>query len=124
MSNLLIVAIVAMLLALSMYTIGVWGEKIVGRLKPWHLIFFWVGFVFDTAGTTVMSDIAGSFQFNVHGVTGLLAIVLMAFHAIWATVVLLRRQETAIKQFHRFSLAVWVFWLLPFVGGMIMAMSR
>lgn len=27
-------------LALVFYTIGVWSERIAGRLKGWHLIFF------------------------------------------------------------------------------------
>lgn len=123
MSSLLVVAIVCMIAALGLYSVGVWGEKLVGTLKPWQLAFFWGGFAFDTIGTTVMSSIAGDFQFNLHGITGLLAIVLMAVHAVWATVVLVRQQDAAKRNFHRFSLAVWSLWLVPFVGGMLMAMT-
>ena len=43
--SLLPIAILSMVSALTFYTIGVWGEKIVGRLKSWHLIFFWHRFV-------------------------------------------------------------------------------
>lgn len=30
--------------ALVFYSIGVWSERIQGRLKTWHLAFFYTGF--------------------------------------------------------------------------------
>ena len=39
----LLFAIVCMILALTCYSIGVWGEKLSGKLKRWHLVFFWIG---------------------------------------------------------------------------------
>jgi uncharacterized repeat protein (TIGR03987 family) len=124
MFNLLPFAITFITSALVFYSIGVWGEKIVGRLKAWQLIFFWLGFVCDTTGTTLMTRIAGSFEFNIHGITGLAAIVLMIIHAVWATITLIRKNEDGIKNFHRFSLTVWFIWLIPFLSGLILAMSR
>lgn len=121
MSPLLPIAIVFISGALVFYSIGVWGEKIVGRLLPWQLIFFWLGFVCDTTGTTLMSKIAGSFEFNLHGITGLAAIILMIIHAVWATITLLRKNESAIKSFHRFSLVVWFIWLIPYLSGLVLA---
>ncbi len=124
MSTSLIFAIITISLALVFYTIGVWSEKLAGRLKPWHLALFWVGLVFDTTGTTIMSGMAGRFTFDVHGITGALAIVLMLGHAVWATLVLLRKQEQAIRDFHKFSVVVWLIWLVPFFSGMLGAMAR
>ena len=109
-------------LALIFYTIGVWAERFAGRLKPWHLIFFWGGLVFDTAGTTIMLDMAGGLAFDIHGVTGVLAIVLMIIHAVWATIVLLRKNEQAILTFHRFSVVVWLIWLVPYFTGLFISM--
>jgi uncharacterized repeat protein (TIGR03987 family) len=43
----------------------------------------------------------------------------MLIHAIWATLVLIRRDETAILKFHRFSLFVWFVWLVPYLSPMI-----
>ena len=52
-------------LALVFYSLGVWAERIVRYLKPWHVIAFWTGFGFDVAGTLAMSAFvfAGSAQF-------------------------------------------------------------
>jgi uncharacterized repeat protein (TIGR03987 family) len=118
----LTIAVVTIISALVCYTIGVWSEKFAGRLKNWHMIFFWIGFVFDTTGTTMMGQIAGKFDLDVHGITGALAIFLMASHAIWATAVLMLKREQAIQNFHKFSLSVWVLWLVPFITGMAGAM--
>lgn len=118
-------AIISMILALTFYSIGVWSEKWQGTLKRWHLYVFWIGLVFDTTGTTVMSKIAeGGFQLNFHGVTGLLAIILMLFHAIWATIVLIKNDENMKTKFHKFSIIVWLIWLIPFVSGAIFAMAK
>lgn len=109
-------------MALVCYSIGVWGEKFTGILKGWHLVFFWIGFVFDTSGTTLMSFMAKSFTFNIHGITGVIAILLMAFHAVWATVVLIGKNEEKLKAFHKFSIFVWFVWLVPFFTGMFLNM--
>jgi uncharacterized repeat protein (TIGR03987 family) len=122
MTSQLIVAIVTIVFALVFYSVGVWSERFAGRLKKWHLVMFWIGLVFDTTGTTLMGNIAGKIDFDVHGITGVLAIILMLSHAIWATIVLVMKKEEAILNFHKFSLFVWLVWLVPFVTGMLGAM--
>ena len=108
MSKLLIFAILFITSALIFYTIGVFAEKKKGTLLPWHVVIFWCGFVCDTAGTTIMSKIAGTgFEMNIHGVTGLIALLLMAFHAIWATVILIKNNQHSRQVFHKFSIVVW-----------------
>jgi len=110
-------------LALVFYTVGVWSERLAGRLKAWHLIFFWGGLVFDTVGTGMMMEMAGGLTFDIHGVTGVLAILLMLVHAAWASMVLIRKNESAIANFHRFSVLVWVIWLVPYFTGFFVSMG-
>ena len=56
-------------------------------------------------------------------ISGLVAILLMLVHATWATVVLLRRDEAWIVKFHRFSLFVWLVWLVPYFSPMVLGMT-
>lgn len=113
----LIYAITFISLALLFYTIGVWSEKLQGILKKWHLIIFWIGLVFDFLGTTIMGIIANKgFEFNLHGLSGLLAILLMLFHAGWATYVIVKNDENMKVKFHKFSIIVWIIWLVPFLA--------
>ena len=125
MSPLLMKAVIAVTLALIFYTIGVWSEHRAKVLKPVHLAFFWLGLCMDTAGTMMMSKLADEATgglTGVHGITGLIAIILMMIHAVWATAVLVRKDEKAAHTFHKFSIVVWIIWLVPFVIGMIMGM--
>ena len=109
--------------ALVFYSIGVWSERIAGQLKPWHLAFFWLGLVFDTWGTGMMLDMAGGLTFDIHGITGVIAILLMLIHAVWATIVLVRKDEKMINNFHKFSVVVWFIWLIPYFSPMFFALA-
>ncbi len=118
-------AVLFITLALIFYTLGVFGEKLQKILKPWHLIAFWTGFVCDTTGTSLMSRLAvGQSAVNFHSVTGIAAILLMLIHAVWATVVLIRNNKDMMAGFHKFSLFVWLIWLIPYFSGMFAHMIR
>jgi len=125
MSTLLIISTILITCALAFYTLGVWAERIARYLKPWHVAAFWTGFVFDVSGTWTMHKMAAG-RFNIlepHTFTGQLAIWLMLIHAIWATVVIYRGSEKAHRRFHRYSLIVWLIWLVPYFGGMYIGMK-
>lgn len=109
--------------ALVFYSVGVWGERIVGRLRWWNFVFFVLGLACDTVGTGMMFDFVGGMTFDVHGISGLIAILLMLVHAVWAGVVLLRKDEAALTNFHRFSVFVWAVWLVPYFSPMFFAIA-
>ena len=114
----------AITLALAFYSVAVWWERASRKLQGRHLLLFWLGLVCDTTGTTLMSRLAGtSFQLNLHGITGILAIALMLFHAVWATVVHAGRSEKPKLTFHRLSVVVWAVWLVPYLSGLVVGMG-
>ena len=121
-----ILSSVLITLALVFYSLGIWAERIARRLKPWHVVTFWIGFSFDVAGTLAMHKIAeGAFNFwDPHTLTGQIALWLMLGHAIWATVVIRNSMESMLNRFHKISIFVWLIWLIPFFGGMYMAMAH
>jgi uncharacterized repeat protein (TIGR03987 family) len=113
-------------LALVFYSLGVWAEKIAHYLKPWHVIAFWTGFLFDMLGTWMMHKMADG-PFNIlepHTFTGQIALWLMLIHASWATYVIVKKQESQKKKFHRYSIIVWLIWLVPYFGGMYIGMMK
>lgn len=119
-----------MLTAFASYTIAVWGEQYQKELKPVYVVLFCLGVACDTMGTTMMavfqmdgstSMSADIFQMLFHVFTGLGALLLMMIHAIWALMVLLKKDQESEEKFHRFSRWVWFFWLIPFLSGEIFA---
>lgn len=113
-------------LALVFYSIGVWAERIARYLKPWHVTSFWIGFAFDLSGTWAMHTMAaGRFDLrDPHTLSGQIALWLMLAHAIWATRVSRRGTEDARIGFHRYSLIVWLIWLVPYFSGAYLGMTR
>lgn len=104
----------AITFALVFYTIGVFAERRAGTLKLSHIVFFYLGLACDTAGTAVMSVIAqGNSASPALAITGALAIVLMVIHALWASVVFVKKNRERLERFHRFSVGVWLAWLSP-----------
>jgi uncharacterized repeat protein (TIGR03987 family) len=85
----------------------VWSERIAGRLKPWHLVCFFLGIVCDNWWTGLMFKMVGGLKYDSDGLSRLLAILLTFVHAVWATIVLVQKNERMISNFHKFSLLVW-----------------
>lgn len=112
-------------MALVFYSLGVWAERLVRYLRPWHVVAFWTGFLFDISGTWAMHRLAERpFDLRVpHTLTGQIALWLMLAHAVWATRVAQSGSEEARRGFHRYSLLVWLIWLVPYFGGMYLGMK-
>ena len=122
----ILISFLLITLALLFYSIGVWAERWALYLKPWHVIAFWLGFSFDITGTYAMHLISDG-DFNIlelHTLTGQIALWLMLIHAVWATRVVRKNNEKLRKNFHRYSLFVWLVWLIPYIGGMYLGMSN
>lgn len=107
--------------AFVLYTTGVFAERAVRDLRPWHLVLFWGGLACDSLGTQTMSQLtaAGQQPTLIHAVTGGAALLLMLGHTVWATWTAARGSKEARAGFHRYSVAVWAIWLIPYFGGMI-----
>jgi len=126
MPSLVITSTILITLALIFYSLGVWSERIARYLKPWHVVAFWLGFTFDVSGTYAMHLLAtGPFDITEpHTLTGQIALWLMLIHAIWATRVVMKNNKKLRLSFHKFSLIVWLIWLVPYFGGMFLGMSN
>lgn len=129
----LVFAIAFISAALVFYTIGVWAEHLKKSLTWTHVSFFALGLACDITGTEFMRRIAvsGGADFSgstagvlttIMAITGAIALLLMAVHLVWALIVMLRGTESARATFHRFSLVVWIVWLVPYFTGMIGSM--
>ena len=83
-------------------------------------------FHFDLSGTFTMGRLTEHplNLLDLHSLTGQIALWLMLIHTIWATSVVRKGSETSRKKFHRYSLTVWLIWLIPYFGGMIMGMTH
>ena len=122
MTTLIIIAVVFFTAALFFYTVGVWSERLGQRLKPWHVNFFLLGVITDAIGTWLMFENLGYIKFTAHTVSGFIAFFLMVFHYFWALRVLKLANEKQLTSFHKFSVGVWLIWMVSYLSGMVLGM--
>ena len=107
-------------LALACYSYAVFSSR--KSLELHHAIWFAIGLVFDLVGTGLMFYMAGwKFPFNLHTVLGIVALVIMAVHALWAWVAYGRHSVHALG-FHRYSRLAYCLWVMAFLSGVCLSM--
>ncbi len=124
MPSMLLLATIFFTIALVFYSVGVWAERISKRLKPWHAGAFFLGVVTDSLATVFITKHAGHFVYNAHSFIGASALLLMIFHLIWAVIVLKTGSEKALTNFHKFSIFVWLIWMVAYLSGAWLGMQR
>lgn len=118
---------VFIVLAFLFYSWAVWGAYIERELCPFFVVVFLAGFLFDLVGTSPM--IGQTTQLSFHAVLGVMALVVMGLHGVWACLVnrqtvtnrrhLVTHQKptTASRLFHTWSPWAYAFWILTFISG-------
>ncbi len=110
-------------LALLFYSVGIWSDFVAKQLKKWHLIMFVLGVLTDSLGTLLMYLHVGHLIFTAHSISGFLGLALMIFHCDWAFFVLRSNNSKRQALFHRFSILVWLFWLVSYFSGLYLGLK-
>lgn len=119
-----IVALVALLAALVLYSIGVWGAFRAKAVRPKDVNLLFAGFAFDVLATLGMAVQAGGLDLSplpdlLHTVVALLAMLAMLVVAIIGSRALASGDQPTIAAVPRWMLSGWVLWVFVFVCGML-----
>ncbi len=113
----MLISIIFIIVALILYTLAIWSERIKKKLKPWMVYVFSSGFFCDLIGTSIMFFKAEhKFPYNIHTFCGYAALLIMFLHLIWALLAILKHGKCE-EYFTRFSRMAWLIWLLAFLTG-------
>lgn len=112
----MIISISFISMALVLYSISIWSEKLKYKLKKWMLITFVFGFACDLIGTSIMGWHANGMRLHLHSICGYLALIIMGLHLAWAIQAFKHRGQSA-KLFHSFSIYAWFIWLIALFTG-------
>jgi len=103
--------------ALLLYSFVIWSHQFKKSFSPWMVWLFGIGLAADMSGTAFLCVAAASrWVFNLHTVSGLASLVIMALHFGWAllSIILGGRFEVYFKHW---SIVAWFIWLIAFVSG-------
>ena len=124
MPPMLLYAVILFTVALVLYTISVWSERLQCQLKTWHLVVFGLGVFADAMATWLTIEFVGAIVFTPHAIFGFTSLFLMALHFIWAVAVYAGNRKAGMRQFHRFSLLVWSVWMLSYITGFVSGLQK
>ncbi|MFC1645310.1 HsmA family protein [Patescibacteria group bacterium] len=111
----LIIAVVAVSLALVLYSSAIIAERFCD-LNGCILAVFGLGLFCDMLGTTLMSFQSKELILNMHTVFGFTALIIMAVHFVWAMKAI-RGSESSRMNFKRISPLAWLLWVTAFLSG-------
>lgn len=114
----IIIGLIALLVALVLYSVGAWGPFKAKTVRPRDVVFLWAGVGFDILATAMMALQIGGFGRDLHTVVAVLAwagMVAAAAFATWAV----RANDHVRLTVSRWMLVPWALWVLVFIYGMI-----
>jgi uncharacterized repeat protein (TIGR03987 family) len=120
----IVIGLVALLVALVMYSIGSWGAFRAKTVTRRHATYLWIGFAFDVLATAMMAIAAGGLDLSplsdlLHTVVAFVGMFGMLAAAIFGTIALAKADKRLSASVATWVLAPWAVWVLVFVWGMV-----
>lgn len=118
----------SLLLALILYSIGVWTAFRKKGFGPVQVITLWLGVVFDVAATVSMGWTVGGLDLSssgwLHTALALLVMLGMILTAVFGTISMVRKNTELAADWARYGVFTWLLWLTVFVWGLMTRMPK
>ena len=120
----IVIGLVALLIALVMYSMGSWGAFRAKSVTRRHMTYLWIGFAFDVLATAMMAIAAGGLDLSplsdlLHTVVAFAAMFGMLAAAIVGTQAIAKADDRLRATVAKWVLAPWATWVFVFVWGMV-----
>ena len=120
----IVIGLIALLVALVLYSLGTWGAFRAKAFQRKHVTYIWIGFAFDVLATAMMAIAAGGLDLSplpdlLHtivafvGMFGMLAVAIVGSRALSAA------NDAMLRSLSRWAIAPWAVWVFVFVWGML-----
>jgi uncharacterized repeat protein (TIGR03987 family) len=123
-SNLILLSVILITLALVLYGTIVWLNRRSGRLTAAMLVVLWIAVACDALATRFMGARVETIRWDLHTISGYLALALMAGLALLGTVALLRGRPQWLERFRTLALPIWVIWVGSYITGVYLGVQR
>lgn len=120
----ILVGLVALLVALIMYSMGSWGAFRSKMVTRRHATYLWIGFAFDVVATAMMAIQAGGLDLSplpdlLHTVVAFVAMFGMLAAAIIGTRAIMTAHDGTRAAVAKWVLVPWAVWVFVFVWAMV-----
>ena len=123
MPTVILIAVITIVAALIFYSVAVWWNWLNKRLKPAHLVLFYLGLACDILATALMRSTVAEMTYDLHTIIGLTALGLMLIVTASGTYAVYRNSDLMLNNFHKFSLPIWFFWVVSWLTGVVVGIQ-
>lgn len=124
MSNLILFSVVLITLALFLYSTAVWLNWRSRHLTMAYIAIFWCAVTADALATRLMGARVETIRWDLHTISGYLALALMAGLTLWGTVALLQKRADRLARFHMLAMPIWIVWVGSYITGVYLGIQR
>ncbi len=89
-----------------------------------QMIVLIVGISADILGTAMMYSLSTEVKFDLHTISGYLALSLMLAMGLFASYALLKKNQTILKNFGHYYFPVLIIWILSYVTGVVVGLQK
>ena len=126
MNTLLMIGTRLVIIALISYSIAVITEQRKKKLSNIVVSFISIGILFDVSATIFMILGSNNTPFTLHGILGYSSLLAMLLDTIliWRYRINTGKGTAVIKGLHLYSRFAYIWWILAFITGGIIAMTK
>ncbi len=124
MTNLILLSVILITLALLLYSMAVWLNWRSRRLTFAYIAIFWGAVACDALATRFMGARVETIRWDLHTISGYLALGLMAGLTLWGTAALLQKRDDRLARFHRLAIPIWIVWVGSYITGVYLGIQR
>ena len=123
MPTVILIAVITIVAALIFYSVAVWWNWLNKRLKPRHLVLFYLGVACDSLATALMRSTVPEITYDLHTIVGFTALGLMLIVTATGTYAVYRNSDPMLNNFHKFGMPIWFFWVVSWLTGVVVGIQ-
>jgi uncharacterized repeat protein (TIGR03987 family) len=123
MTTVILIAVISIVAALLFYSVAVWWNWLNKRLKPRHLVLFYLGLTCDILATALMRSSVPEITYDLHTIVGLTALGLMLMVTVSGTYAVYRNSDPVLNNFHKVGMPIWFFWVVSWLTGVVVGIK-
>jgi len=115
MSVNVMIGILALLIALVLYSLGTWRSFRAKKVTRTNVIFLWLGVLFDTLATTMMAIENGGIAQDLHTAVAFTVYAGMIVAAALGSWALMKNNERLSVSVAKWTVVPWAAWVVMFL---------
>ena len=126
MNTLLMIGTRIVILALLFYSVAIITEQVKHKISNFVLFFLTTGIILDIVATAFMITGSSNTPFTLHGIMGYssLAAMLIDTFLLWKFRLNNGKDKEVSKEIHQYSRYAFIWWVLAFITGSILALMK